>query len=89
MERVLRLTTKNAGVSPRILEVESEAETTSGLYRRYSRSIIDKDTGKAKLKGRYNYLGFTKVGMGKGDNQAAPNIPHTSPSFIFAHELGH
>ena len=91
MERVLRLTTKNAGVAPRITEFSDEqlamdditrvvkGATTSGKYRSFEHSILV--DGKAQLKDRYNHLAFSPGGT-------SPTA-ELRPSFAFAHELGH
>ncbi len=91
MERVLRLTTKNAGVAPRITEFSDEqlamdditrvvkGATTSGKYRSWEHSILV--DGKAQLKDRYNHLAFSPGGT-------SPTA-ELRPSFAFAHELGH
>ena len=91
MERVLRLTTKNAGVAPRITEFSDEqlamdditrvvkGATASGKYRSFEHSILV--DGKAQLKDRYNHLAFSPGGT-------SPTA-ELRPSFAFAHELGH
>jgi len=91
MERVLRLTTKNAGVAPRITEFTDEqlamdditrvvkGAAASGKHRAFEHSILV--DGKAQLKDRYNHLAFSPDGT-------SPTA-QLQPSFAFAHELGH
>ena len=91
MERVLRLTTKNAGVAPRITEFSDEqlaidditrvvkGAASSGKHRAFEHTILV--DGKAQLKDRYNHLSFSPGGT-------SPTA-ELRPSFAFAHELGH